>query len=260
MKRRTSDRAPDIVPAGLAAHGDKPLYRQVYETLREAIARGEWPEHSAMPTEGELGLRFGVSRITVRHALQLLEFEGFIRKQKARNAIVLTRQPQGRFGWQIDSIDDIIAATRDATLKLLSYREETSAAAAELLDVPADTRLHCLRSLLQRGGKTFARSIIYFHPRIGSRLKREDFDDVIVFRVMQRELNVRLRDVKHTIRAELANADDAQNLDVAERDPILSTQLVYRSDQGDVVEVAFTRYPARQYTLTYSLTTPAQRA
>ncbi len=259
MTRRTPDRPTDVASPDFVPDGDKPLYRQVYETLREAIARGEWPEQTAMPTEGELGLRFGVSRITVRHALQLLELEGYIRKQKARNAIVLARRPQTRFGWQIDSIEDISAATGDATLTLLSYREEVSAAAAELLDVPPDTRLHCLRSLLQRAGKTFARSIIYFHPRIGSRLKREDFDDVIVFRVMQRELNVRLRDVKHTIRAELANADDAHSLDIAERDPILSTQLVYRSEQGDVVEVAFTRYPAQQYTLTYSLSTPTQR-
>ena len=107
-------------------------------------------------------------------------------------------------------------------------------------------------------GTAFARSIIYFHPKIGSRLRRGDFNDVIVFRVMQRELGVRLRDIKHTIRAELASADDARVLDCAPRDPILSTQLVYRSDASLVVEVAYTRYPAREYSLTYSLTT--QRA
>jgi len=258
MKRSAVSHDHESIP--FAPDDDRPLYRQVYDSLRAAIAAGEWPEQSALPSEGELGKRFGVSRITLRHALQLLELDGFIRKQKARNAIVLARKPTRSFGWQIDSIDDIIAATADAALKVLSYREEIAPEAAQLLGVPPETSLHCLRSLLQRGGRSFARSIIYFHPRIGRRLKRADFNDVIVFRVMQRELGVRLRDAKHTIRAELATAEDAERLPVAEHDPILSTQLVYRSDEGDVVEVAFTRYPARDYTLTYSLSMPDQRA
>src|SRR6185436_20293485 len=101
--------------------GDAPLYKQVYEALRSAIVRGVLAEQAPLPAEGALARRFGVSRITIRHALQLLALEGFIRKQKARNAVVLSRHP-ARAGWHIDSIDDIIAAAGDATLKILSYR------------------------------------------------------------------------------------------------------------------------------------------
>ena len=249
---------PDRIECDTAVlNGDAPLYKQVYEALRSEIVRGVFAEQSPLPAEGELARRFGVSRITIRHALQLLAFEGFIRKQQARNAVVLARHP-ARAGWHIDSIGDIIAAAGDATLRILSYRLEVAPEAAEILEVPPATRLHCLRSTLTRDGAAFARSIIYFHPKIGSRLRRGDFNDVIVFRVMQRELGVRLRDIKHTIRAELASADDARVLDCAPRDPILSTQLVYRSDASLVVEVAYTRYPAREYSMTYSLTT--QRA
>jgi GntR family transcriptional regulator len=232
--------------------GDAPLYKQVYEALRGEIMRGERAEQSALPAEGELARRFKVSRITIRHALQLLAFEGFIRKQKARNAVVLARHP-ARAGWHIDSIEDIIAAAGDATLKILSYRQEASPETAAVLGVADTTRLNCLRSMLMRDGKAFARSIIYFHPRIGSRLRRRDFNDVIVFRVMQRELGVRLREITHTVRAELATTDDAALLACKPRDPILATRLVYRSDADLVVEVAYTRHPAREYSLTYTL-------
>src|SRR5262249_35287857 len=157
-----------------------------------------------------------------------------IRKQPARNAVVVARHPT-RAGWHIDSIEDIVAAAGDAALKILSYRLELSPETAEILGVPRTTKLQCLRSVLMRDGKAFARSIIYFHPKIGSRLRRSDFNDVIVFRVMQRELGVRLRDITHTIRAELATREDTALLDCTLRDPVLSTQLIYRSDAGLVV-------------------------
>ncbi len=243
---------PDRLERESRLAGDTPLYKQVYEALRGEIARGVLAEQSPLPAEGEIAQRFGVSRITVRHALQMLALEGFIRKQKARNAVVLARHP-ARAGWHIDSIEDIIAAAGDATLQILSYRPEAAPETAEILEVPPGTKLHCLRSILTRDAKAFARSIIYFHPRIGSRLRRSDFNDVIVFRVMQRELGVRLRDITHTVRAELATNDDAAQLGCAPRDPILSTQLVYRSDADLVVEVAYTRHPAREYSLTYTL-------
>jgi len=246
------DAPTDSVPKDDVLTGDAPLYKQVYEALRGEIIRGERAEQSALPAEGELAQRFRVSRITIRHALQLLALEGFIRKQKARNAVVLARHP-ARAGWHIDSVEDIIAAAGDATLKILSYRQEAAPETAEILGIRPATRLHCLRSVLTRDGKAFARSIIYFHPKIGSRLRRPDFNDVIVFRVMQRELGVRLREITHTVCAELATADDTVLLGCSPRDPVLATRLVYRSDADLVVEVAYTRHPAREYSLTYTL-------
>jgi len=93
------------------------------------------------------------------------------------------------------------------------------------------------------------------HPAIGARLRRRHFDDVIVFRVMQRELDVRIADVEHTVRAERATEEDSRALGCTAGDPIVETRLVYRDERGRAVEVAFTRYPAERYSLTYSLTT-----
>src|SRR5919108_5065637 len=46
-----------------------PLYRRIAAELRDAIARGELPPGSQLPTEQELGDRYQVSRNTVRLAL-----------------------------------------------------------------------------------------------------------------------------------------------------------------------------------------------
>ncbi len=244
---------PPGVPRGLSAGRDTALYRRVYEVLRRAIGDGSWAPGTSLPSEAGLGARFGVSRITVRQALQLLQIEGYIRTQRARRALVISRHPLGQAAGKVDTIEELIEAARDADLKVRSWRSELAPEVAQLLGVPPGADLKCLRSTLARARQPFARSIIYFHPAIGERLHRRDFDDVIVFRVMRRELGVQLVDAKMTVWAELASAEDAAQLDCKRGSPMLCTQLVYRGAHGLPVEVAFTRYPAASFRLTYSI-------
>ena len=259
MTRRAADPALAALPRRMPAERGAPLYRRVHRALREAIARGVWPIGGALPADSAIGAHFAVSRITVRQALQLLALEGLIRKRRAHHAEVIARQPTpAAGGWRIDSIDDLVAAAGDAALAVLSWRREAAPAAAAILG--ARGRLPCLRSLLLREGRVFARSTIYFHPAIGARLRRRHFDDVIVFRVMQRELDVEIADVEHMLRAERATAEDARALGCAAGDPIVETRLVYREQRGRAVEVAFTRYPAERYSLTYSLSARGRHA
>ncbi|MFM8990278.1 MAG: GntR family transcriptional regulator, partial [Alphaproteobacteria bacterium] len=67
------------VPRTLPADRGMALYRRVHEALRRAIAEGGWAPGDSLPSEASLGARFGVSRITVRQAMQLLQVEGYIR-------------------------------------------------------------------------------------------------------------------------------------------------------------------------------------
>ena len=67
-----------------------PLYAQVKRSLERAIEADMKPG-DALPPEGELERRFGVSRITVRRALDELVLEGVIVRQQGRGTFV--RQP-----------------------------------------------------------------------------------------------------------------------------------------------------------------------
>jgi GntR family transcriptional regulator len=63
-----------------------PLYRQVASTLEREIEAT--PPRAALPTELELARRFGVSRVTVRLALSLLERAGLVTRQRGRGTTV----------------------------------------------------------------------------------------------------------------------------------------------------------------------------
>ena len=86
-----------------------------------------------------------------------------------------------------------------------------------------------------------ARVAVHFAPDIGARLTREAFDDPVVFRVMQREIGLRLSHVDVTVSAARALAADAAALGVAPGVPVLVMQLRYHAEDGRLVEVACTR-------------------
>jgi DNA-binding FadR family transcriptional regulator len=58
----------------------QPAYRVLSEALRQRIVRGDAPEASALPTEGELAISFGVHRSTVREGLRQLEQDGLVKR------------------------------------------------------------------------------------------------------------------------------------------------------------------------------------
>lgn len=63
-------------------------YRKLYEVLRKHILSGIYREGDLLPSEHELCAVYGLTRPTVRHALDELVREGLIKKQKGKGSIV----------------------------------------------------------------------------------------------------------------------------------------------------------------------------
>ena len=47
------------------------LYKRAYESLRGQIERGEYKAGDRLPPENELAAAMGISRATLRHALEI---------------------------------------------------------------------------------------------------------------------------------------------------------------------------------------------
>jgi DNA-binding GntR family transcriptional regulator len=65
-----------------------PQYRQLYEALRKQIIDGIYKPGDLLPSENDLCSQFGITRPTVRHALDALLNEGMIRKHQGKGSIV----------------------------------------------------------------------------------------------------------------------------------------------------------------------------
>jgi len=80
-------------PSSDRPSSDRPLYRQIADQLRDAIARGEYPPGSQLPSEVALMERLGHARGTVRQALGVLRTEGLLVTEPGRGVFVRERPP-----------------------------------------------------------------------------------------------------------------------------------------------------------------------
>lgn len=66
------------------------LYQRVYDALRTAIERGEYAVGDRLPSDAELIELHGVSKITVKKALELLRDDGFIMRRPRVGTTVIS--------------------------------------------------------------------------------------------------------------------------------------------------------------------------
>jgi len=80
---------PGVVSA-LDHHSIVPLYRQIYEGLRESILTGRLPQSTRLPAERALAQRLKVNRSTVVHAYRELAADGLIDQRVGSGSRVAT--------------------------------------------------------------------------------------------------------------------------------------------------------------------------
>ena len=68
-----------------------PQYRKLYEVLRKHIENNVYAEGDLLPSENELCAVHGVTRPTVRHALDKLVKDGYIKKHQGKGSIVISQ-------------------------------------------------------------------------------------------------------------------------------------------------------------------------
>ena len=81
-------------------------YQTVYRDLLGQITSGSLVPGTVLPTEPQLAKAFGVSRPTIRHALQMLESEGLVDRRKHRGTMVLESKIEQGFATSIRSFHD----------------------------------------------------------------------------------------------------------------------------------------------------------
>lgn len=88
--------------------GGLPLYAQLVEDLRQGIDSGRWPVGTRLPSERELCAQFDVSRITVRHAIDIAQQKGLLERVHGLGTFV-ARPPMEQTLNQVNSFEQTLA-------------------------------------------------------------------------------------------------------------------------------------------------------
>src|SRR5262245_45413427 len=89
-----------------------PLFRRIADALADAMARGDYPVGSRLPSEFALMRMFGASRFTIREALVDRRARGLVASRRGSGTTVLRQTPQApEFTAISRSIDEFLATT-----------------------------------------------------------------------------------------------------------------------------------------------------
>jgi len=91
---------------------------QVYEQLKKQLLSGEWKPGDKLPSENDLAEALGVSRITVRHAVQKLAALGLVETRSSEGSFVKEVTP----GIYMNDIIPLSYLGENSTLEVLEFR------------------------------------------------------------------------------------------------------------------------------------------
>lgn len=238
-------RKPERADGGTGRAGARqPAYRQILDTLRERISRGDYPVGERMPTDEALMLEFGVCRYTARAAVQVLVADDVVRRFRGKGSFVVAT-PETSGQWALNSLDDLIDHSFAHTVRVrakgfVSARKAPEAAKAFGL-AEGDERLFRLVAVREGDGAPYTYSEIFLPVEIAGRLPARSLTGAIrgaIIRMIERHCGVPVAHALQVASAAAANPEIARLLDLPEGTPLLLLERTYASRDGRVLQFA----------------------
>ncbi len=228
-----------------------PLYFQLSQQLEAAIEKGRLSPGSLLGNEIELAGRLGLSRPTVRQAIQSLVDKGLLVRRRGVGTQVV--HSQVRRPLELSSLyDDLEAAGRRPATRVLSNAvEPATAEVAAALGVPEGSDVHLVERLRLAHDEPMAR--LRNHLPAGLLpLATEQLEATGLYRLM-RGAGITLHSARQSVGARAATAEEGEQFGEPAGAPLLTMQRTTYDDTGQVVEFGSHIYRASRYSFEFQL-------
>jgi GntR family transcriptional regulator len=215
------------------------IYYRIQREIAGSIAAGQYPPGSRIPSETALAQRFGVTRMTVRQAVDGLINDGLVMRRHGSGTYVLQRgQAQRALNRLTGFSEDMQSQGRHATATEL-FRAEVEPPPRvqdqlELEDTAHVVMLERLR-LLEEGPVALHR--VWLPLSLAPELVRRSIEGGSLYAMLE-ELGIRLTTARQRITAVAAAQREASLLGVAPGVPLLFTERLTRDASNRPVEFA----------------------
>jgi GntR family transcriptional regulator len=230
-----------------------PIFVQISEAIRQQIERGELKLGDTLRSEREYAEQLGVSRMTVRAALDRLVNEGLLTRQHGRGTIVSANKINRSALGFMSFTEDMQARGLHASSQVLKFTSEVAdSAIAAQLDLSAGARVIFLERVRLADGEPLALERVYLPFDLFPGLLEKNLAEQSLYAVLERDYDCRPSLADETVEAVLLNATDARVLGVARNSPALLARRVTRDDRGTAIETVHTLYRADRYRMVFT--------
>jgi len=232
-----------------------PVYLRVAEGLREYLVRESLVPGDVVPPEAALTTEFGVSRVTLRRAVEVLVREGvLVRRQGVGTFVAAPRLSAPLIG--LHSTREICRANEFRHDVQIVEMEQAAASAAEAdqLGLAAGDPLLRFTRLDLIGGSPTAVAECALPYQLMADVSREDLQESSTYELIEDRHKIFLTSARQSIRAEEASGKVADLLAVPAGSPVLVLQRVTFDVAGRAVELGKVSYRHDRMEWTVELT------
>ena len=224
-----------------------PRWYQIAVILRNRILNGRFAAGDRIPSEAELVKEFGVSRMTVRQALDRLANEHLIVRQQGIGTMVsqsIRSKPLALTGY----LEDLLILFAQTQVVHADLQEvPTPPNVAKILQTPDKTSTRITR-VRESDSQTFSFSQSYLPSSIGRLLSAEELRSNLLFEILESRFGIVLSEAFEIIGCGSAEAAVARYLNLEPGSPVLCIELHYFAEISDKIGADANGAPAPRET------------
>jgi GntR family transcriptional regulator len=234
-----------------------PYYIQLADLLRQELDRQITNGRGyALPSENDLCRQHGLSRTTVRHALDVLEREGRIFRKKGEGSFAVIKRVEQDLTHLVSTTEDMkqrgwILETRVLSLE----RMLAPMLLRRKLELDGDDEVYQLVRLRIGDGEPLSLQTTYLPAHLCPNLEANDLS-ASLYRLLESRYGWRLWTAREVLRAHAATVVEAELLDMPEGAPVMVAERVTYAASGEAVEYLEAIWRGDRYDFTVTLSRP----
>jgi GntR family transcriptional regulator len=215
-----------------------PYYYQIVQVLRESIddIKGDENEDEIqLPSEAELCEIFSVNRGTIRHALDLLEREGLIYRERGRGAFIRRRRVELDLSFLNSTTEDLKSRGWIPRTEVLSIKQvDPRSHIRNILNMKEGEKAWEVLRRRWANEEPISLQQAFFPENLTPNLISQDLTKSF-FEIWKNKYGLHPKDAEQTIRTRAATQEEAEKLSIVEGAPIFEiTRVTF-----DINNVAF---------------------
>lgn len=215
-----------------------PLYQQLKAWIVASIRSGSWPPHTPLPSERTLTRELGVSRATVRQAIDDLEHEGWVVRRQGRGTFIAPSEIERPAAQPGGFSDRMRRAGHTPSSKLLSAQlEEPDDATARALDLIPGQVVAAITHLRLADGEPLLVERSHLPAHLVPRLLDQDLAGSL-YQLLTDRYRLDLHHGEESLQISKAGGWVAKALGIKKKRPVLYTERIVRSGDGVAIEFA----------------------
>ena len=224
-----------------------PYYYQIKADILDRIRRGELHENEKIESENELARKYGVSRPTVRQALNELVFTNVLWRRQGRGTFVSPKRLNENLLLYSPFVEEVTAMGKKPTIKITDRKVVTaSKEMARLLEIEEGDEVLELAGLRLADEEPISFRSSYYPMKQFPDLIHERFEDVSLFEKMQ-SYGVQCARAKQTFQVVLARENEAHQLKISVGFPLLLWEGIIYSNLEKPFELTRALYRSDKY-------------